>query len=58
MIHGIPAKDKGIEGGLELAKEKDKNGNWLTPGSGLLTDKEKKKVEALMNKKSTTIRLK
>lgn len=35
MLYGIPAKDKGIADGLELVKEKDANGNWVTPGPGL-----------------------
>lgn len=36
MIYGIPASKKGIDTGLELVKEKDKNGKWVTPGEGLL----------------------
>jgi dienelactone hydrolase len=49
MLYGIPAKDKGIDNGYELVKEKDqKTGKWITPKEGgLLTDEERKRVEAL-----------
>jgi len=39
MLYGIPAKFRGIDDGLELVLKKDKDGKWLTPGSGLLIDK-------------------
>lgn len=57
MLYGIPAKDKGIDDGLELIREKDpKTGKWLTPKEGgLLTDEEKKKVEALKHRKPVTV---
>jgi dipeptidyl aminopeptidase/acylaminoacyl peptidase len=56
MFYGIPAKDKGIDDGLQLVYEKDKNGKWLTPKEGgLLTDEEKKKVEALKHRKAVTV---
>jgi dipeptidyl aminopeptidase/acylaminoacyl peptidase len=56
MLYGIPAKDKGIDDGLQLVYEKDKNGKWLTPKEGgLLTDGEKKKVEALKHRKPVTL---
>jgi dipeptidyl aminopeptidase/acylaminoacyl peptidase len=58
MLYGVTAKDKGIDDGLQLVYEKDKNGKWLTPkDGGLLTDEEKKKVEKLKNRKSITITL-
>jgi MoaA/NifB/PqqE/SkfB family radical SAM enzyme len=64
MEHGIPARLKGIETGYEL----DSTGNcgkdckvcnkWLTPKEGgLLTEEEKKKVEALKKRKPITITL-
>jgi hypothetical protein len=47
---------KGIDDGLRLVYEKDKNGRWLTPKEGgLLTDEEKKKVEALKHRKPVTV---
>lgn len=60
MMYGIPAKDKGIVDGLDLIREKDpKTGKWITAKeSGLLTDEEKKKVEALKKRKPITITLK
>jgi dipeptidyl aminopeptidase/acylaminoacyl peptidase len=58
MLYGIPAKDKGIDNGYELVREKDKNGKWLSPQEGgLLTDEEKKKVEALKHRKPVTVRI-
>ncbi len=57
MLDGIPAKMKGIDDGLELVKEKDKNGNWITAGPGLLTPEEQKKVDVLKKRKSITIKL-
>lgn len=58
MLEGIPAKMKGIDDGLELVKEKDNNGKWKTPQEGgLLTDEEKKKVDALKRRKPITIKL-
>jgi dipeptidyl aminopeptidase/acylaminoacyl peptidase len=47
MLEGIPARKKGIEDGLELVKEKDKNGKWLSPGGGLLPEDQQKKPDAL-----------
>jgi hypothetical protein len=48
MLNGIPGRNKGIDDGLQLVKEKGSNGKWLTPKEGgLLTDEEKKKAEAL-----------
>jgi dipeptidyl aminopeptidase/acylaminoacyl peptidase len=59
MLQGIPAKMKGIDNGLNLVREKDKNGKWLTPAEGgLLTTEEKKKAEALKKRKPITITLK
>jgi hypothetical protein len=57
MLYGIPASMKGIDNGYELVKEKDpKTGKWLTPKEGgLLTDEEKKKVEALKHRKPVTV---
>jgi hypothetical protein len=57
MLYGIPASQKGIEDGYELVKEKDpKTGTWVTPKEGgLLTDEEKKKVEALKHRKPVTV---
>lgn len=57
MLYGIPASQKGIETGYELVREKDpKTGKWVTPKEGgLLTDEEKKKVEALKHRKPVTI---
>lgn len=56
MLYGIPAKMKGIDDGLELVREKDKNGKWLTPKKGgLLIEEEKKKVEALKKRKPITM---
>jgi predicted esterase len=57
MLYGIDAKDKGKIDGLDLVKEKDpKTGKWLTPKEGgLLTDEEKKKVEALKHRKPVTV---
>jgi dipeptidyl aminopeptidase/acylaminoacyl peptidase len=59
MLYGIPAKDKGIDDGLELVREKDPTtGKWLSPKEGsLLTDEEKKKVEKLKHGKPITITL-
>lgn len=59
MIQGVPAKDKGFDDGLELVKEKDpKTGKWVTPKeSPLLTEEERKKVEALKKRKPITITL-
>lgn len=57
MLYSIPAKMKGIDDGLELVIEKDKNGNYITPGPGLLSPREQKKVDALKNRKSITIKL-
>jgi dipeptidyl aminopeptidase/acylaminoacyl peptidase len=59
MLYGIDAKNKGIETGYDLVKEKDpKTGKWLTPQQGgLLTDEEKKKVESLKKRKPLTIML-
>jgi dipeptidyl aminopeptidase/acylaminoacyl peptidase len=51
MTRGIPASRKGIDDGLELDKE------IKTPGNGLLTPQEKKKIEALRNSKPITITL-
>jgi hypothetical protein len=57
MLYGIPAKMKGIDDGLELVRQKDpKTGKWVTPKvGGLLTDEEKKKVEALKHRKPITV---
>jgi hypothetical protein len=57
MLYGIRASQKGIDDGLELVREKDpKTGKWLTPKEGgLLTDEEKKKVEALKHRKPITV---
>lgn len=57
MLYGIPAKDKGIDNGYELVREKDpKTGKWLTPKEGgLLTDEERIKVEALKRRKPVTV---
>jgi dipeptidyl aminopeptidase/acylaminoacyl peptidase len=57
MLYSIAAKDKGVVDGLDLIKEKDpKTGKWLTPKEGgLLTDEEKKKVEALKHRKPVTV---
>jgi dipeptidyl aminopeptidase/acylaminoacyl peptidase len=56
MLYGIPAKDKGIDDGLQLVYEKDKNGKWATPKEGgLLTGEEKKKVEDLKHRKPVTV---
>ncbi len=56
MIEGIPAKMKGIDNGLELVEKKDTNGNWITPPEGgLLTDEERRKVDALKHRGSITI---
>jgi dienelactone hydrolase len=57
MLYGIDAKDKGRIDGFDLIKEKDpKTGKWLTPKEGgLLTDEEKKKVEALKHRKPVTV---
>lgn len=58
MMNGIPATDKGIYDGFELVKEKDpQTGKWITPGKGLLTAGEEKKVEALKKKRTVTITL-
>ena len=45
MTQGNPAEDKGYEDGMELVREKDKNGNWLTPGPGLVTEEEQKRID-------------
>jgi hypothetical protein len=59
MLYGIDARDKGVIDGFDLIKEKEpKTGKWLTPKEGgLLTDEEKKKVEALKNRKPITIKI-
>ena len=49
MTRGIPAKMKGVDNGLEL------DDSIPTPGPGLLTTEEQKKVNALMHKKPITI---
>jgi dipeptidyl aminopeptidase/acylaminoacyl peptidase len=49
MTRGVPAKLKGIDDGLELDDE------IKTPGQGLLTEEEKKKVETLKHRKPSTI---
>jgi dipeptidyl aminopeptidase/acylaminoacyl peptidase len=49
MTRGIPAKMKGIDDGLELDHE------IKTPGEGLITDEERKKVDALHDRKPITI---
>ena len=48
MLSGIPATVKGIDDGLKLVKEKDRSGNWITPGPGLLVEKENKPVSKKM----------
>jgi dipeptidyl aminopeptidase/acylaminoacyl peptidase len=48
MVDGIPAKRKGIETGYELDRTK-------TPGRGLLTEEEEKKVAALQNEEPVRI---
>jgi dipeptidyl aminopeptidase/acylaminoacyl peptidase len=57
MMYGIPAREKGIDNGYELIKEKDpKTGKWVTPKEGgLLTDDENKKVEVLKKRKPVTV---
>ncbi|MBO9572664.1 MAG: S9 family peptidase [Chitinophagaceae bacterium] len=57
LLYGVPASQKGIDNGYELIKEKDpKTGKLRTPKeSDLLTDEEKKKVEALRKRKSVTV---
>lgn len=56
MMYQIPASDNGYE----LVREKDpKTGKWVTPKeSDLLTDEEKRKVEAIQERKAVTIKLK
>jgi hypothetical protein len=51
------AKGGAVVHGLDLIKQKDpKTGKWLTPKEGgLLTDEEKKKVEALKHRKPVTV---
>lgn len=51
MTTGIKASSKGVDNGLGLDKE------IKTPGDGLLTPEEKKKVEALRNRKPIIIKL-
>ncbi|MES2329925.1 MAG: prolyl oligopeptidase family serine peptidase [Bacteroidota bacterium] len=58
MLFGIPAKMKGIDDCLRLVREKDKNGNWVTPGLGLLTEEERKKIDALKKRKPILIKMK
>ncbi|HVW98719.1 MAG TPA: prolyl oligopeptidase family serine peptidase [Mucilaginibacter sp.] len=56
MLYGIPAKDKGIDDGLELVRKKDAEGHWLTPPKGgLLTPEERVKVDSLMHRKPVTV---
>ena len=58
MLNGIPAKDKGVDDGLDLIREKDKSGKWLTPSEGdLLIPEERKKVDALQRRQPITITL-
>ncbi len=52
MMEGIPANKKGIERGLELVKEKDSNGKWVTPGKGLLTAEQQQMVDKLEKSRS------
>jgi hypothetical protein len=52
MLYGIPEKMKSIDDGLELIREKDKNGKWLTPSQGgVLTNEERRRVQALQERK-------
>lgn len=56
MLYGIPAKDKGIDDGFKLVREKDsKTGKWITPGPGLLIEEEQKKADALQKRKRIAI---
>jgi dienelactone hydrolase len=55
MLYGVPATEKGNPDALQLVYEKDNNGKWLTPKEGgLLTDEERKKVDALRKRKPVT----
>ncbi|MBK0379313.1 alpha/beta hydrolase family protein [Mucilaginibacter segetis] len=36
MLYGVDPNDPGVNSGLDLVREKDKNGRYLTPGPGLL----------------------
>ncbi|HVS95099.1 MAG TPA: prolyl oligopeptidase family serine peptidase [Puia sp.] len=57
MLYGIPAKDKGVEDGLQLVYEKDaRTGRWVKPAEGgLLTEEEKKRAESLEHRRATTV---
>ncbi len=56
MLNGIPAKMKGIDDGLKLIEQKDTNGDWVTPQvGGLLTEEERKKVDAFKHRKPITV---
>jgi hypothetical protein len=55
MVEGIRASRKGIDNGLGLSSEVDANGKPITPGPGLLTPEEQKKVDALKHRKPITV---